>query len=88
MEKAKKFTKTQLSTILSHAHELVRRGITRYSLTEECPAGCINQVAYNVADLSLAYAINPVVAEKFDCTCYAPSTPNNILRMLERLGAA
>ncbi len=65
------------------------------------PCGCVNQVAYNEPDPNEAAEINPVVAQALDSSFlehYDSSkddydfnyyhTPDSLLKLLERVGAA
>ncbi len=89
-EKVKKFTKEQLSMILSHAPELQQFGgrVRNYG-DKDCEVGCVNQCAYNEPNAMNACVINEPVAEAFDRSMRATAfTPTAILRLLERVGAA
>lgn len=88
MEKVKKFSDEELSRILSHAHELKRGGRWRGLIDGIAflPVGCINQAAYNGGGTMSSAAENPSAAREFDKSSFN-LTPDNVLRMLRRIGA-
>ncbi len=82
----KKFKDEELSRILSHAHELTQYGAERTQ--DDCQrVGCVNQVAYNVANNIAAAGKNQKVSEAFDHDP-PPRGPIGTLRFLEKIGAA
>jgi hypothetical protein len=85
---AKKFTDKQLSTILSHAHEMERLGVCR---TDEAiahkQAGCIMQVAFN-HPINYNLPKRPAgLASAFDASTFKLK-PTSVLRFLEKFGVA
>ncbi len=89
MPKTKKFTNEELSRILSHANDLEPFGTCR-DYEHRCAVGCINQAAYNIGASSRALLENVEVAKAFDRTDPRRDhwAPTEILRFLEKLGAA
>lgn len=84
---AKKFNDKQLSTILSHAHELEWLGARRSGAEGPCPVGCINQAAYNEPYPDTAMSLNYDVAIAFDKLRPKHYTPEIILKLLRKVGA-
>ena len=87
----KSYTDEELSRILGEhaAGNLLQSGAENWALKEhrcgDYPLGCINQVAYNVPENSIADTLNYYPAEWFDAHYKWSMSPEELLREIEEV---
>lgn len=85
----KSYTDEELSRILGEhdSGNLVRSGAENWVHGYSCeyPFGCINQVAYNTPENSIADNMNYYPAEWFDAYYYGGISPENLLAEIQEV---